>query len=516
MHATAWRRLTVVYAPLALATRHIARSVLGAPVFEAGVGVLRKAEQAGAAVCSSVHQSPLANLPRPVLVLLALACLGLAAVVAGLTLGMMSLDAVGLEILNNAAPSEADQRAAQAIIPVRKNGNLLLVTLLLTNTIAMEFLPLVLETLFPGGLVALIMSVVLIMIFSEILPQATFARYALRISAFFVPFVKILIMVLYPFSAPIAYLLDKLLGNEKPNVYSKEELKELLHAHTLERYGELTLDEMSMLRGTLDFANKSASDIMTKEKDVFMLSVDEVLDRKTMEEIMEAGYSRIPLYQNTRANVVALLLTKQLIMYDPDEELEIVSLIRKKKKNAKIRVAPPLYASQHTKLSDLLNEFQLGRSHMAIVYDDLNKKMEQRTLMGVVTLEDIIEEILQEEIVDESDAFLSNDAKIPVLRRDLKSGRLTRGFVGPALVTTKKIKGTSAIVLHEIDVKQIKKKMLAKMEFRMLETGSQGMTSAESSMAPTPRDAEHLTMARQRSNTYSAMSDWERTPLLPK
>jgi Cyclin M transmembrane N-terminal domain len=95
------------------------------------------------------HSSPLHVLPTWLLVLLALCCLLVAAIASGSTIGFMGLDTIGLEIVANGT-NPVDAAAAAAILPIRKQGNLLLCTLLLTNTLATEFLPLVLEALYPG------------------------------------------------------------------------------------------------------------------------------------------------------------------------------------------------------------------------------------------------------------------------------------------------------------------------------------------------------------------------------
>jgi len=425
---------------------------------------------------TSKNTSSLNHLPRPLVAALALLCLLVAAIVAGLTLGLMSLDTVGLEIVMNSSSSRGDAEAARKIKPIRQKGNLLLVVLLLTNTIAMEVLPLLLEMLFPGGLIALIASVVLILIFGEILPQALFSKHALQIGAFFIPFVKVLIFVLWPVAYPIAKLLDLVLGDEPAKVYSNDELKELLAAHQGEMKGQLTLDETHILRGTLEMGQKTVADIMTPEDKVFMLSVDQVLDAKALRLILAKGHSRVPLYLNHRANVVALLLVKQLILLDPEDEVPVRKLIRKKKKVNKLKVAPPLCVSASTPLSDMLNEFQFGRSHMGIIYDDISKKREERLFLGIITLEDIIEQILQEEIFDETDIRLA--ANVPVLHRQ-PDGTVVRTAVQPALVTTKRVKGTKSILVRDIDVVEIKRKMLEQLSFQDLSETISSSTSGQ-------------------------------------
>lgn len=336
--------------------------------------------------------SPLHGIPAPFLVLLALACLCLAACVAGLTLGLMSLDTTGLDIVmqsNNAKQAAA----ARAIKPIREQGNLLLVTLLFANTIATELLPLVLEALVPGGVFSLVVSVASIMLFGEIIPQAICSRHPLLIGSYMIGFVKFLRTILFPVSYPIAWVLDAFLGEELGTIYNREELKGLIDVHASNAV--LTKDETTILKGALEFSVKTVAQILTPAENVFLLDIDSNLDRNTMLRILRSGHSRVPLYEHNPHNIVCLLLVKQIILVNPDDNLPIRSLISKKQRNHKIRVAPALECSENTLIPDLLNEFQLGRSHMAIVYNDIHLPHDEREFVGIVSIEDIIEEILQ-------------------------------------------------------------------------------------------------------------------------
>lgn len=346
----------------------------------------------GSNLSTSEPASPLHFLPAPVLVLLALACLALAACVAGLTLGLMSLDTTGLGIVMRS--NDAKQAAAaRAIKPVREKGNLLLVTLLFANTIANELLPLVLEALVPGGYFSLVFSVVSIMLFGEIIPQAVCSRHPLLIGSYLIGFVKFLRIILYPVTAPIAYFLDVMLGEELATMYNREELKGLIDVHASNAV--LTQDETTILKGALEFSQKSVSQILTPVANVFKLDIESQLDRETLLSILRSGHSRIPLFEHTPDNIVCLLLVKQLVLINPEDKIPIRALISNKKINHKIRVAPALECAASTLIADLLNEFQKGRSHMAIVYDNVLKPVIQRTFIGIVSIEDIIEEILQ-------------------------------------------------------------------------------------------------------------------------
>lgn len=429
----------------------------------AGVVAATAGVVAAPAVADTAHPhghttTALAAVPRWILFLLALGCLVVAALVAGLTLGLMSLDMVGLEIMSQSHnPAEAE--AARRIQPVRKQGNLLLVTLLLTNTVASELLPLVLETLYPGGPVALVVSVLSLMLFGEVIPQAVCSRHALQVGAFLIGFVKFLRALLLPVAWPIAATLDAVLGEEIGTVYSRHELSGLIDAHSRNRHGVLTEDETTILKGTLTLSAKTVADVLTPAEDVFCLDVAAVLDRPTMKLCLRKGHSRVPLYEGDRGNIVGLLLLKQLILIDPDDGVPVRALISKKKKAHKVRVSPPLYVSADTSLSELLNEFKDGRSHMALVYDDINKPDGERNFLGAVTLEDIVEEILAEEIIDETDRYVDNVSKQPVLERG-PDGRLVRHAT---VLAQQRLTGTGTILLKEIDVQALKSPLAAKV-----------------------------------------------------
>lgn len=366
--------------------------------------------------------SPLEGMPSSILIVLAFGCLALAAAVAGLTLGLMSLDSTALDIVmqgNN--PVQA--AAARAIKPIREQGNLLLVTLLLTNTLAAELLPLVLEALYPGGYFSLIVSVFSLMLFGEMIPQAVFSRHPLYFGRKLIGFVRVLRFVMYPIAAPIAYALDSLLGEELGTIYNRDELKGLIDVHANNKI--LTRDETTILKAALEFSLKTVDQILTPAKNVYKLSIDTRLDRDVLLSILRSGHSRIPLYDQSPNDIVCLLLVKQLLLVNPETEMPIRALISSRASSHKIRVAPAVECSANTHIPDLLNEFQTGRTHMALIYDDVKKPLEEREFLGIVSIEDIIEEILQEEIIDETDIFIDNVSRTPVLVRNTE-GQLVR------------------------------------------------------------------------------------------
>jgi metal transporter CNNM len=203
--------------------------------------------------------------------------------------------------------------------------------------------------------------------------------------------------LMYPVAYPTALLLDYILGEDHGTVYKKAGLKTLvtlhksLGPHPSER---LNQDEVTIISAVLDLKEKPVGSIMTPIKDVFTMSSDTVLDEDTMDEILSAGYSRIPIHApGEPTNFVGMLLVKVLITYDPEDAKQV----------HEFPLATLPETAEDTSCLDIVNFFQEGKSHMVLVSEYPG---ENRGALGVVTLEDVIEELIGEEIVDESDVYI--------------------------------------------------------------------------------------------------------------
>jgi len=280
-----------------------------------------------------------------------------AGLMSGLTLGLMSLSLVDLEVLSKSG-TDKDKKYAAKILPVVKNQHLLLCTLLICNAAAMEALPIFLDSLVTAW-GAVLISVTLILLFGEILPQSICSRYGLAIGASVAPFVRVLIWICFPVAYPIAKLLDYVLGHGKAALFRRAELKTLvtLHGNEAGKGGELTHDETTIIAGALELSEKKAKDAMTPLCDTFVIDINAKLDRKLMQEVIEKGHSRVPVYYERDTNIIGLILVKNLLSINPDDEIPI--------KSVTIRKIPRV--SEDLPLYDILNEFQKGHSHMAVV-----------------------------------------------------------------------------------------------------------------------------------------------------
>jgi metal transporter CNNM len=211
------------------------------------------------------------------------------------------------------------------------------------------------------------------------------------------PVVLVLMWIMAPVAWPTAKLLDWLLGEDHGTMYNKPGLKTLVQLHktlgTAPGDG-LMEDEVTIISSVLDLKDKPVGDIMTPMQDVFTMSADTVLDEKMMDIILSQGYSRIPIYapDNPR-NFIGMLLVKILITYDPED--------CKRVRDFALATLPE--TGPYTSCLDIINFFQEGKSHMVLCSDYPGQ---DKGALGVVTLEDVIEELIGEEIIDESDVFV--------------------------------------------------------------------------------------------------------------
>lgn len=327
--------------------------------------------------------------------LLALATLVLlGGVFAGLTLGLMGQDEVYLKVIASLGERTERKHAQQVLSLIGRGKHWVLVTLLLLNVITNETLPIVLDKILGGGWPAVVASTVLVVVFGEVIPQSISVRYGLQVGAMFAPFVLGLMYVMYPVAYPVAMLLDRLLGEDHGTVYKKSGLKTLVTLHRTMGVERLNQDEVTIILAVLDLKEKPVGAIMTPIDDVFTMSADTVLDQKTVEDIFNKGFNRIPIHvPGQRHNYIGMLLVRVLISYDPEDALPVHLF----------PLATLPETSPETLCLNILNYFQEGRLHMVVVSSlpgDLDGAL------GILTLEDVIEELIGEEIVDESDVYV--------------------------------------------------------------------------------------------------------------
>ncbi|XP_059803039.1 metal transporter CNNM2-like isoform X1 [Hemitrygon akajei] len=330
----------------------------------------------------------------------------------GLNLGLMALDPMELRIVQNCG-TDKEKNYAKRIEPVRRQGNYLLCSLLLGNVLVNTTLTILLDDIAGSGVVAVAVSTVGIVIFGEIVPQAICSRHGLAVGANTIALTKFFMLLTFPASYPVSRLLDVILGQEIGTVYNREKLLEMLRV--TDPYNDLVKEELNIIQGALELRTKTVEDVMTPLRDCFMIACEAILDFNTMSEIMESGYTRIPVYEGERSNIVDLLFVKDLAFVDPDDCTPLKTI-------TKFYNHPLHFVFNDTKLDAMLEEFKKGKSHLAIV-QRVNNEGEGDPfyeVLGIVTLEDVIEEIIKSEILDETDLYTDNRTKKKITHRERK------------------------------------------------------------------------------------------------
>lgn len=330
-----------------------------------------------------------------VVVLLVTVFIIMSAICSGLNVALMSLDPYELK-----RKSKLGNKHAQKVYPFRKNAHLSLASILLVNVAFASAAAIILGNTL-NGFVAAALSTILLVIFSELLPQALFTRKALIICAWLVPFMRIMVIATYPLAKPLQYGLDRIFGTgSTKRLHTRHELGLIINDHLDEPTSELDEDEVEIIRGALQLSEKQVVDIMTPIRDVFWIDQKAVVDGPMIDRIKSVGHSRIPIFSTKLRECYGVLLMKDLVDIDFDEHPSYVSGLR-------LHKTKPI--GSRTALDTMFRHFIAAQTHLMPVTQN-NK------IVGIVTIEDLIEEIIGHEITDESD------------RTIVKNGNAIRGL----------------------------------------------------------------------------------------
>ena len=402
-------------------------------------------------------------------VLVILTCLS--GMFSGLNLGLMSLTVEDLNIIVNSSKTQKQISDAKRILPLRKHGNLLLCTLLIGNTVVNVMLAVVTDPCWVflfgtntfGSVMALVVPSALIVVFGEIVPQSVCSRYALSIGAKTIYLTYIFLALTFIAAYPISLILDKVLGDEISGVYTRQGLFELIKlniesiAHNKEN--DLTQADGRLLMGALQFKDTVAGFVMTPLSRVFSLPETAVLDGPTVLRIVASGHTRVPIYRgDDPSDIVALLYVKdicgigferQMLVKTVCESFHAARRVHRISSNAKLNVALDRCKKLSCHLLIVCDEVESGRmggesgrmgsppatpaasssTPPSIVPADASDYslrepsfsvggLGMSRAVGVISMEDILEEILQEEIVDETDVYVNNETDMPMASRE--------------------------------------------------------------------------------------------------
>ncbi|XP_023682200.2 metal transporter CNNM3 isoform X2 [Paramormyrops kingsleyae] len=334
------------------------------------------------------------------IVLLIIAC----SVFKILNLSLLWLDPLELYVLHSCG-SEEEKRAAKRLEPLRRRGNFLICSLLFICALGHAALGILFYHVLGCIISAIFACGALTFLVAELLPHIICSGYGFQLAPNMTWIAQICMVLTCPLSCPLGLLLDLILRRDISTCNIREKTMEMIRTNVNDPYNEFVKEEFS--RGAL--RTKTVEDILTPLKDCFMLPSTAVLDFGTMSEIMQSGYTRVPVYEEERSNIVEILYVKDLALVDPEDCTPMSTI-------TKFYNHPLHFVFNDTKLDAMLEEFKKGNSHMAIV-QKVNNEGEGDPfyeVLGLVTLEDVIEEIIKSEILDESDGYMETKVKRPL------------------------------------------------------------------------------------------------------
>lgn len=312
------------------------------------------------------------------------------ALISGAEIAFFSLTPADLE------PEEGEQRSKPREIVARllDTPKRLLATILIANnliniaivlvfdSVAAQFFksidPYWLKFLIEVGLVTF-----MILLFGEILPKVYASRNKLRFATSMAIPIQVLFGLFTPLSGPMrnaTVYLERKFSKQKLSI-SVDKLSQALELTSDE---ETSHDEQKILQGIVTFGATDTKNVMRPRLDIFALDIESSYS-EVLTDILKHGYSRIPVYKESIDQIEGILYVKDLLPHFDQQDFDWSTLLRE-----------PYFVPENKKLDDLLNEFKQMKMHLAIVVDEYGGTS------GLITLEDIIEEIVGE-ITDEFD-----------------------------------------------------------------------------------------------------------------
>lgn len=308
--------------------------------------------------------------------------------------------------MNDKEKNENNTKAAIINRLFKRRDNIIITTLLgsnLSNTLATALSTSVLIGIFgkEGVVYATIIMTILVLIYTDMLPKTYAVTNANKMALIVAPFVRFFVIIF----SPVVYFLQvivkytfKIFGlNKSSEDYEESAISEIRGA--IDMYNGLEIkEEKEMLKSILDLADVEVYDVMNHRKNLFSIDIDTPTEQ-IVKKIRKSPFSRVPVYKESPDNIVGVLIVKNFLK----------ACVENNNDYSKIHIGhlmiKPWFIPESTNLLQQLKLFKERREHFAIVVDEYGD------LQGIVTLEDILEEIVGD-INDESDIVIPGDVSL--------------------------------------------------------------------------------------------------------
>lgn len=290
--------------------------------------------------------------------------------------------------------AEQGERMAQKLLMLIAKPDRMITTILIGNNIVNIAMPTLLTliaikydwdiALATAGLT------IIIIIFGEVLPKTIAVTFADKIAYIVAPIISVLVQLLRPLTFLIAKFTNIFIriiskGAVKEATLTKEELRSMVDIASTE--GTFKEDESERLKGVLDFPHKDVEDVLETHRTEIVGIPTNATYEEVRDIILEHYYTRYPVYEESMDHIVGMFYSKTLIEWSMDPTMDMHDLIDN----------DPLFVVQSVSVEKVFKQMLTKKKHMAIVLDEYGGTL------GIVTHEDIIEEMIGQEIEDESD-----------------------------------------------------------------------------------------------------------------
>jgi CBS domain containing-hemolysin-like protein len=296
--------------------------------------------------------------------------------------------------------ADKGNRKAKLVLNISENYDTMLSTILIGNNIVNILSASLATILFIGWIndtsgptVSTLVMTLIVLIFGEITPKTLAKKRPEAFAKFAAPFLKFLMIIFFVFTFIFKKWQDfvsKLIKDKEEDQVTEEEIISLVEEATED--GVLDEDESELIKSAIEFGDLEVIDIFTPRVDIKALPLD-----ATYQEIDEAfagnAFSRLPIYEEDIDHIVGIIYYKDF--YQAEEEgFKLDDIIKE-----------PMFVMKHKLVNELLKEFQTNKQHFAVVADEFG------SVAGIVTMEDILEEIVGE-IWDEYDEITEDIKKV--------------------------------------------------------------------------------------------------------
>lgn len=333
----------------------------------------------------------------------------LSAAFSGLDLGLMSLNPGQLEVIIQAGNcddpiAKRNAKRAKRILPVRRDGNLLLCTLLFGN-IAVNSAMAVLMADFTTGIFAGLVVTFIIVTFGEIIPQSLCYKHGLFVGSTLLPLLQLFKYTCYLWNKPTALLLDCILGQPEESLLNQKQMKCALAYQLKHDPNLLSNTESALIKGSLEFTELTVKDVTVPFEKAFCLDINALINESLMQAVIKEGYSRLPVVDYSKnvltyghPSMVGLLHVKDLLVVDPSSSLPVRTLLP-------LLGRELMVFEDDQPLSNLLRAFRSGTSQLACVTTlvcNENQDPHWRH-SGIVALQDVLNAIVQHDLKEKEE-----------------------------------------------------------------------------------------------------------------